>query len=207
MYDDSSFQDVSHGSSLMRLQSSPLPMQIVLSRRGVRGDSLINDDTRVSSLHNDRNNMYDDDNLCNENSTHDSDLNDNTILYGNSLRNDITLSLHNKRTPTTTSRPATTMSATSTTTTHKRPTADPPTSPISLLPPPTIHGHHNPVHHTHIISSNITRLTLSPIPQHTSHTPVEWTRTHNEWTYSSKHAHTNPYISISNDTYLIIHNN
>ena len=151
-FGDSSFHDASHDSSLMKLQSSPLPMRISLTSKCVTEDRLRNDD---------------------DNDTHDSGLHDNNICDNNSPHN-------NKRPPTITRQPATPLSVTTTVTMRKQTTADPPTSPKSLLPPPpTIHGQHN-LRHTnhHIISSTPTQLTLSPIPQYTPSTHIEWTHTH-----------------------------
>ena len=133
-------------------------------------------------------------------------------------------------TPTTTSQPAKLTSANSTTT--QFPTADPPTSPVTLHIPitshtpspialhspitpntpspialhtPTIHGHLYPAYtHSHNTHNTPTQLTLTPI-QSITHKNIEWSQSpHTEWTQQTQLY--KPYISILNDTYLVIHN-
>ena len=76
--DNNSFHDVSHDSSLMKLQSFPLPMHIPLRSKCVQEARLSNDDyTRISRLHN--NSI-----LCDDDDTRGSGLYDNTIICDNS---------------------------------------------------------------------------------------------------------------------------
>jgi hypothetical protein len=182
--------DISHSSSLMKLQSSPLPMQIVSKYRGEQNDNSSSDNThqppdiaalaasafgieaRATTVHQ----------PSTISATHDSNKNDDSNMHGdshyNTLKHDSDLhdsgigddSLHNDSTPTTPdtqttsvpNRPSTRPTPTTTSQPAKLTSANSTTTQFPTADPPT-----SPV----TLHIPITSHTPSPIALHSPITP------------------------------------